>query len=270
MFPTRSSPLRPAAEGKGIRLIKVLDPRSGPITGDPDRPQQVLWNLLSNAIKFTPRYGRVQVLLRRVNSHVEISVTDSGQGIAPDFLPQLFTRFTQAETSTARRYGGLGLGLALVKSLVELHGGAVKASSPGLGQGATFSVSLPLSALHGDHNEPPLTPLPTFTSPVSFPDLSSFHVLVGDDEEDARILIQRILSKCNATVSTAASAAEGIEMVKLHHPEMVLSDVGMPATDGYEFLMNLRQLPDADGGDTPPSFFSSSHSPSPASAPTFR
>ena len=140
--------VRPAAEAKGIRLTKVLDPRGGPITGDPNRLQQVLWNLLSNAIKFTPRGGRVQVFLRRVNSHVEITVVDSGQGISADFLPQLFTRFSQAETSTSRRHGGLGLGLALVKSLVELHGGTVRASSPGVDQGATFVVSLPLTVVH--------------------------------------------------------------------------------------------------------------------------
>ena len=144
----------PAAEAKGIRLTKVLDPKGAAITGDPNRLQQVLWNLLTNAVKFTPKGGRIQVYLRRVNSHVEISVVDSGQGIAAEFLPQLFTRFTQADNSVGRRYGGLGLGLALVKSLVELHGGNVKAISEGLDQGATFIVSLPLAAVHRDDVAP--------------------------------------------------------------------------------------------------------------------
>jgi PAS domain S-box-containing protein len=243
--------VRPAAEAKGIRLTKVLDPRGGPITGDPNRLQQVLWNLLSNAIKFTPRAGRVQVHLQRVNSHVEITVTDSGQGIATDFLPRLFTRFSQAETSEARRHGGLGIGLALVKSLVELHGGTVKASSAGPGQGATFIISLPLTVMHTEQSETVLTPAPSSVGSIPCPDLRGFHVLVVDDESDARILIERMLTRCNAKVTTAASAAEALDAVKQHHPDMVLSDVGMPGEDGYEFLSKLRRLSDAEGGDTP-------------------
>ncbi len=244
--------VRPAADAKGIRLARILDSQSGSITGDPNRLQQVLSNLLTNAVKFTPKGGRIQVVLRRVNSHVEISVADSGQGIAPEFVPQLFTRFSQADTSIARHYGGLGLGLALVKSLVELHGGSVKASSAGLGQGATFVISLPLTAVRHDELGPALTPAP---SPVAAaganPDLRGFHILVIDDEADARKLIQHILQMCHATVTTAAGAAEGLEAVKQHRPDMVLSDVGMPAEDGYQFLAKLRRLSDAEGGDTP-------------------
>ncbi len=243
--------LRPAADAKSIRLIKVLDPRGGPITGDPNRLQQVLWNLLTNAVKFTPKGGRVQVFLRRVNSHVEVTITDSGEGISADFVPHLFTRFTQAEQSTDRRHGGLGLGLALVKSLVELHGGTVTASSPGRGHGSTFLVSLPLTVLRQEGVDAPLTPAPWAAAPLALPDLRGFHVLVLDDESDARALIQRILVKCDATVTMAASAAEGIEAVRQHRPDMVLSDIGMPVEDGYEFLAKLRQLPDAEGGDTP-------------------
>ena len=243
--------VRPAAEAKGIRLTKVLDPRGGPITGDPSRLQQIFWNLLSNAIKFTPRGGRVQVFLRRVNSHVEIVFVDSGQGIAPEFIPQLFTRFSQAETSTSRRYGGLGLGLALVKSLVELHGGTVQASSLGLDQGATFVVSLPLTVVQADRANVVLTPAPAAPGPVAFPDLRGFHVLVVDDEADARVLIQRILTKCNVKVTMAGSAAEGLDAVRRYRPDMILSDVGMPSEDGYIFLDRLRQLPDTEGGDTP-------------------
>lgn len=243
--------VRPAAASKGIRLTKVLDPRSGPVTGDPDRLQQVLWNLLSNAIKFTPRGGRVQVLLRRVNSHVEITVADSGQGIAADFLPQLFTRFTQADTSTARRHGGLGLGLALVKSLIELHGGNVVATSAGLDQGATFVISLPVTALHADTAADVFAPAPSATIAVPPPDLGGFHVLIVDDEADGRALIQHVLAQCNATITTAASAAEGLQAVKDGRPDAIISDIGMPGEDGYEFLAKLRRLSDAEGGDTP-------------------
>jgi PAS domain S-box-containing protein len=243
--------VRPAADAKGIRLTKVLDPRGGPITGDPTRLQQILWNLLSNATKFTPRGGRVQVFLRRINSHVDITIVDTGKGIAPEFMPHLFTRFTQAEASHARQFGGLGLGLALVKSLVELHGGTVRAASAGPDQGATFTVSLPLTVIHGGDAQGALTPAPAPASTAPLPDLRGFHVLVIDDESDARALIERLLTRCNATVTTAASAAEGIDAVKRRHPDMVLSDVGMPGEDGYDFLVKLRQLSDADGGDTP-------------------
>src|SRR4030095_12337712 len=135
--------LRPAAEAKGIRLQPILDPRAGPVSGDPDRLQQIVWNLLSHAVKFTPRGGRVQVRLERVNSHVEIVVADTGKGIAPDILPHVFDRFRQADSSSQRTHGGLGIGLALVKSLVELHGGTVHASSAGPDRGATFTVKLP-------------------------------------------------------------------------------------------------------------------------------
>jgi PAS domain S-box-containing protein len=243
--------VRPAAEGKGVRLIKVLDPRGGPINGDPSRLQQVLWNLLTNAVKFTPRGGRVQVFLRRVNSHVEVTVSDTGQGIAADFLPHLFTRFSQAETSTTRRYSGLGLGLALVKSLVELHGGTVKASSAGIDQGATFVVSLPLTAVHDKPDDPILTPAPSKEGSKALPDFRGFHVLVVDDEADARLLLERMLTKCNATVTTAGSAAEAIRAIRDHVPDMLLTDIGMPEEDGYELLAQLRQLPDAEGGDIP-------------------
>ena len=244
--------VRPATEAKGIRLTHVFDPNGGPITGDPNRLQQVLWNLLSNAIKFTPKGGRIQVFLRRVNSHVEISVVDSGQGISPEFLPHLFTRFSQADTSITRRHGGLGLGLALVKSLIELHGGNVKASSAGVDQGSMFVVSLPLAAaIPRDDIEPILTPAPSTAISGPRPDLRGFHILVIDDEADARTLIHRILTKCNATVTTAGSAEEGLAAVKQHHPDMILTDIGMPVEDGYEFLAKLRQLSDAEGGDTP-------------------
>jgi PAS domain S-box-containing protein len=241
----------PAAESREIRLTKVLDPKGALITGDPNRLQQVLWNLLTNAIKFTPKGGRVQVFLARVNSHVEISVVDSGQGIAAEFLPQLFDRFSQADTSISRQHGGLGLGLALVKSLVEMHGGNVKAYSEGVGQGTTIIVSLPLTVVQRPAHEPLLTPAPTSEAAKRKNDLSGFRVLVIDDEADARSLLQHVLTKCNATVTTAASAAEGLAAAKAQRPDMILSDIGMPLEDGYEFLAKLRRLSDAEGGDTP-------------------
>src|SRR5262249_35582510 len=144
----------PAADAKGIRIHKVLDSLAGPVTGDFGRLQQVVWNLLSNAVKFTPKGGHVQVLLERVNSHVEISVIDTGAGIKPEFLPHVFDRFRQADTGTTRRHDGLGLGLAIVKHLVEMHGGTVRAKSPGEGQGATFAVTLPITVVHPDRSEP--------------------------------------------------------------------------------------------------------------------
>ena len=232
--------VRPAAEAKGIRLTKVLDPRAGPITGDPNRIQQVLWNLFSNAIKFTGRGGRVQVFLHRVNSHVEISVTDSGQGIPADFLPQLFTRFSQAETSAARRHGGLGTGdWHWSNRLSNCTRGTVKASSLGVDRGASFTVSLPLTVVHEDKADDVFIPAPSTAANMSPPDLSGFHILVIDDEPDARILIQRVLARCNATVTTAASAAEGLAAVRKHHPDMIFSDIGMPEEDGYGFLTKL-------------------------------
>ena len=164
--------VRPAADAKGVRLTTVLDPKAGPITGDPNRLQQILWNLLSNAIKFTSRGGRVQIFLRRISSHVEISVVDSGQGISAEFLPQLFTRFSQADTSLARQHGGLGLGLALVKSLVDMHGGSIKASSPGVDQGSTFTVALPLSAVHVEDTQGTHTTGFSSVSLSSAPDLT--------------------------------------------------------------------------------------------------
>ena len=144
----------PAANAKGIRIHKVLDSLAGPVMGDAARLQQIVWNLLSNAVKFTPKGGKVQVLLERVNSHVEISVIDTGMGIKPEFLPHVFDRFRQADASTTRRHGGLGLGLAIVKQLVEMHGGSVRAKSPGEGQGATFTVMLPIAVVHPDQPEP--------------------------------------------------------------------------------------------------------------------
>ena len=201
----------PAANAKGIRIHKVLDSLAGPVTGDFARLQQVVWNLLSNAVKFTPKGGQVQVLLERVNSHVEISVIDTGMGIQPEFLPHVFDRFRQADASTTRRHGGLGLGLAIAKQLVEMHGGSIRAKSPGEGQGATFTVTLPIIVVHPERPEAekvrPKEPVTTEEICLEGA-LAGLKVLVVDDEPDARQLIRRVLEDCKAEVALATSAAE--------------------------------------------------------------
>lgn len=237
--------VQPAADAKGIRLIRIIDHSAGPVSGDPGRLQQVLWNLLSNAIKFTPKEGRVSVVLERVNSHIEISVTDSGIGIKPDVMPLVFDRFQQGDASIARKHGGLGLGLSIVKNLVELHGGSVHVQSPGENGGATFSVHLPLAAVrtasravervHPTAAAPPLTNF-------AMPDLSGLRVLVVEDEPDARDLIDHVLSDCGASVLAAARAAEALRVLETHPVDVIVSDIGLPEIDGYVFLRRARLL----------------------------
>jgi PAS domain S-box-containing protein len=248
--------LRPAAEAKQIRLQVVLDPLAGPVSADPNRLQQVFWNLLTNAVKFTPRGGRVQVLLERINSHLEVSVVDTGEGIAPDFLPYVFERFRQSDASTTRRHGGLGLGLAIVKQLVELHGGSVRARSAGLvGQGSTFTVCLPLTVLHGDAMSSTERRHPSAGSgpinPQACAQLTDVKILVVDDEPDARALIKRLLEDCEAAVTVAASAAEAFDLLRSALPDVLISDVGMPQEDGYSFIRRVRALGAAEGGAVP-------------------
>jgi PAS domain S-box-containing protein len=235
--------VQPAAAAKNIRLVKILDHSAGPIAGDPGRLQQVLWNLLSNAIKFTPKEGRVQILLERVNSHIEISVSDTGIGITPDFLPHVFDRFQQADASTTRRHGGLGLGLSIVKHLVELHGGSVKVHSPGENQGATFSVHFPLAAtkpteLGSERVHPRAAPAPL--SSFVMPNLAGLRVLVVDDEPDARDLVRHVLAECGALVTTCPDAHEALATLERQSFDVILSDIGMPEVDGYEFLRRAR------------------------------
>lgn len=251
----------PAADAKQIRLLRMLDPKAGPINGDPARLQQVVWNLLTNAVKFTPKGGRIQVFLQRVNSHVEITVTDSGQGIAAEAMPHLFERFWQADASSTRHHGGLGLGLAIVRHLTELHGGTVRASSPGPGQGSTFTIELPVAAIHdllahpdGAHPtaEPPPPPPDTANSAPSFKvDLAGVKVLCVDDEPDACMLVKRALELNGATVVTAASAAEGLELLRRERPAVLLTDIGMPGQDGFHLIAQVRELPPEQGGSTP-------------------
>ena len=246
--------VRPAADGKGVRIERLLDPSVGPIPGDPGRLQQVMTNLLSNSIKFTPRGGKVQVMLARVGSHVEITVVDTGIGIQSAFVDHVFERFRQADASSTRKYGGLGLGLSIVKSLVELHGGTVRAASDGEGLGARFSVHLPVPLARGygtgygqrqpDSRDP-------LAAPFHPPDLSGLTVLVVDDDPDGRELARRLLSECAAKVVVAGSAAEALALFKANRPDVLVSDIGMPEMDGFELLRRLRAMGQERGGHLP-------------------
>jgi PAS domain S-box-containing protein len=254
---TVAQSVRPQASARGVRLITVLDPSAGPVAGDASRLHQVLWNLLSNAIKFTPRGGKVQVVLERVNSYLELSVADTGEGIAPEFLPHVFERFRQADASTTRTHSGLGLGLSIVKHLVELHGGTVRAESPGKGHGSTFTVALPLAATSlpsGIANADRQHPRIPSAEPIRIdsPSLAGLSILVVDDDPDACEVLQRILAGTGgATVVTACSAAEALAAIEKSPPDVVVSDIGMPHEDGYEFIRKVRALPPDRGGMAP-------------------
>jgi signal transduction histidine kinase/DNA-binding response OmpR family regulator len=232
----------PAADARGVRILKMFDSLAGPVMGDPARLQQVVWNLLSNAVKFTPRDGRIQVLLERVNSHVEIAVIDTGIGIRPEFLPFVFDRFRQANGSTTRRYGGLGLGLSIVKQLVELHGGSVRAKSLGENRGSTFTVSLPLLVVQERGERPRVWPKEPFAIEMEFAPglLHELSVLVVDDEPDARELIKRVLAGSQAQVLTAGSAPEALRLLDQHTCHVLVSDVGLPDVDGFDLIREVR------------------------------
>jgi len=248
-----SDTVRPAAEAKEIQLQTILDPAAGPIAGDSDRLQQVVWNLLSNSIKFTPKGGCVYVRLERVNSHVEITITDTGQGINPDFVPYVFDRFRQADSSITRTYSGLGLGLAIVRHLVELHGGTVRADSEGEGKGATFTVKLPLMPIRIEVNNPKRVH-PTVGDGVPFesaPSLAGIRVIVVDDEADSREFIVALLEQCGAQVTAVASAREAIEAVSQVKADVLVSDIGMPEEDGYSLIRKVRTLSAEQGGKIP-------------------
>jgi len=246
--------VRPAAAAKKIRVQTVLDPLAGPVTGDPGRLQQIFWNLLSNAVKFTRKGGKVQVALERVNSAVEVSVSDDGEGIPPDFLPHVFDRLSQADSSSRKKQPGLGLGLAIVKSLTEMHGGSVRAKSAGEGRGATFSVTLPISVAYatpddGGRQHP--TAKRDVAAPSLSPPLDGVHVLLVDDDPDALEVVKRILRRCQARVSTATSAAEALTLLSRDQPDVVLADIGLPHVDGYEFVRRVRALPQGEARDVP-------------------
>lgn len=241
--------IAPAAEAKGLRITAVLEPRVERIRGDPSRLQQVVWNLLSNAVKFTPKGGQVQVSLERVDSNLQIQVSDTGCGLDPAFMPRLFERFAQAETGHRRAGHGLGLGLSIVRNLVDLHGGTVSATSAGVGRGSTFVVSLPILSHPAAHA--PLDPASIEPRSTANIDLSGLAVLVVEDDPDARLVIQRILEVCGADVVTASSVDEAWARWNERRPDIVVSDIGMSDQDGYALARALRRLPASEGGHVP-------------------
>jgi CheY-like chemotaxis protein/two-component sensor histidine kinase len=234
----------PSARARGVRLDLTTEECDLTVQGDPGRLEQIVANLLSNAIKFTPKGGRVEASCRREGSRVEVVVRDTGQGIAPDFLPHVFDRFRQADASLTRQHRGLGLGLALVKFLAEQHGGAIRAESEGEGRGSTFTLSLPLAAVKQPEGTAP-TPIDACAS------LAGIKTLVVDDEEDARALLHRILEDCQAEVTVAASAREALDLLPRVRPDVMICDIGMPEIDGYHLITSVRALPPEQGGRTP-------------------
>ncbi|HEV2880105.1 MAG TPA: ATP-binding protein [Pyrinomonadaceae bacterium] len=250
----------PAADAKGIKLQTVLDRRAGLVSGDPERLQQVMWNLLSNAVKFTPKGGRVQVSLTRVNSCVEITVSDTGEGISAEFLPYVFERFRQADSATTRRQTGLGLGMAITKHLVELHGGTIRADSPGMGQGSTFVLRLPVMIAHNTEHLPEVsaseqrrqqTPGEDYPQTSELARLDGIHVLVVDDERDARELLTAILTQSGAIVTAASNVTDALDKLRLAKPDLMVSDIEMANEDGYTLIRKVRVLEEELGRKIP-------------------
>jgi signal transduction histidine kinase/CheY-like chemotaxis protein len=240
--------LRPAAHSKGIKLKMVFDPEAGSVLGDAERLQQVVWNLLSNAIKFTPAGGHVELRLERAGSQAEMVVSDSGQGISPDFLPHVFERFRQADSSITRSYGGMGLGLSIVKSIVELHGGSVRVESEGEDKGATFTVSLPISvarreesAAESNGNQPQREPL------KCPPELEGLKILIVDDEPSTCEMVSISFEQCGSNVRTTTSAAGALATIEEWKPDVLVADISMPEMDGYELIRRVRARADDHG-----------------------
>ena len=242
---------RPAIDAKQLRLTTVLDTGDVALMGDATRLQQVIWNLLTNATKFTPKGGRISVVLRRIDSTIQLEVNDTGKGISAELLPEVFERFAQGDSSTTRTTGGLGLGLSISKSIVEMHGGTIHARSAGKDQGASFVVNLPVA---------PMRPAATPAKPVAHiaparwevpPELAGLRVLVVDDDDDGREVIGMVLEESGAVVTTAASAEAAMTAFTRARPDVILSDIGMPGEDGYSLIRRIRALPAAEGGATP-------------------
>jgi PAS domain S-box-containing protein len=247
--------LMPTAEAKGITIQSMLDPDAGPVSGDAARLQQVFWNLLSNGIKFTPRGGRVQIRLERIDSHIEVTVSDTGEGISAEFLPYVFDHFRQEDGGTTRQHGGLGLGLSIVRQIVVLHGGTVTADSPGERKGSTFCVRLPLMVVQSRKDQGERVHPKAETKALLIldrpPNLHDVKVLLIDDDADTRTLLRTVLEQCGADVRDAASAEEGLNEAKKCKPSIVVSDIGMPTEDGYHFIEKFRAWERQTGRWTP-------------------
>lgn len=237
--------LAPAAIAKEVEVITVLDPHAGRVAADAGRFQQVVWNLLSNAVKFSPKGGKIYLRVRRIDSSVEVSVADEGQGISPDFLPHIFERFRQEDPSSTRSYGGLGLGLAIVKHLVELHGGTVHATSQGVDQGSEFVIRLPITSMF----QPTPTEIDTRSAPSDLPmpnylkagNIAGVKVLVVDDDADTRVLLKRLLHDCGAEVTATSDVRQALEMLASSEPQILISDIGMPSENGYDLIRRVRE-----------------------------
>ncbi len=253
--------VRPAADAKEIQIVTTLDRRDGLVVGEAVRLQQVIWNLLSNAVKFTPKQGRIEVELNLVGGHFEVVVRDTGEGIDPEFLPFIFERFRQADSSAKRMHGGLGLGLSIVRSLVEMHRGEIYAASDGKGKGATFTLKLPVMAVSNLEDAPAKTVLATLQTikldgngiDLSVPHsdlLRGLKVLTVDDQQDTRELIALALGRYGAEVRASDSASNALEMIKEWKPHVVVSDIGLPEMDGYDFMRRLREI-ESDGERIP-------------------
>jgi signal transduction histidine kinase/ActR/RegA family two-component response regulator len=237
---------RPEAEAKKLRIESMIEPNFPMISGDAERLQQIIWNLLSNAVKFTPNGGTVQVTLKRESSLVELSVRDSGIGIDPQFLPFVFDRFRQANAASTRTYGGLGLGLNIVRELVKLHDGTVQVHSEGADKGATFVVTLPIGLPQDSATDP------TETKALNTPNsLGGLKGLIVDDEADTREFVRTVLENCGSEVTTASSVSEALGVLENHRQDFLISDLGMPREDGYALIRKVRELPAEKGGTTP-------------------
>jgi CheY-like chemotaxis protein len=235
--------VRPAADAKGVRLATIVDLRGTTVSGDPERLQQILWNVLSNAVKFTERGGRVQVRVDQVESHVEVTVSDTGVGIPAEFLPHVFDRFRQADAGINRTRGGLGLGLAITRHLVELQGGRIFADSDGPGKGATFRIELPLRSAHvaAPVEEPEHPHAPHVEHHIDIPQLDGIRILAVDDDPDALALVREILEATGATVATADSAQHALDVMEQMTPDILLADLGMPQMSGFDLIERVRR-----------------------------
>src|SRR2546421_3332431 len=241
--------IHPAAEAKQITIDVQAEPYATVVTGDADRLQQVLWNLLSNAVKFTPRQGRVSVKITRIDSYLEVAVSDSGIGIPQEFLPFIFDRFSQADTTSTRKHAGLGLGLAIARHIVELHGGTIAAESAGEGKGATFRITLPVRALHQQKadGQQASVPLDAIANEIM---LNGLRVMVVDDEIETRELLNLMLSSHGADVLATSSGLDALAQLDEWKPAIIVSDIGMPIMDGYMFMKKVRAL-DSEQGSVP-------------------